>query len=269
MRSGINPSFTLASNLSPQQSSFYHKNGFLHFKGFLDREQLASIVHAMEELETFWLKSEKKDFYGVPMRFGLTATGEPMVTRYAFANLQHPVFAGLLEDERIKALLPLLGSESRFGTVEKDGMVINHYLNTATSQFSRMGWHTDAVRGFFYGGKPEPMINIGIHLDDFPAEYGGLKVLAGSHHQSSLKLLFHKRYYVDHKTDSREVGFDINAGDLTVHDGRIWHRVAKCKHMGERSRRRVIYVPIIQGPFQPKDEQSKTPFYHKLWRLSR
>ena len=67
-----------------------------------------------------------------------------------------------------------------------------------------------------------------------------------------------------HKPDRREVGFDINAGDLTVHDGRLWHRVQKSPFIGEKSRRRVMYVPVVTGKYQPKDKNSKTPFYHRL-----
>jgi hypothetical protein len=34
--------------------------------------------------------------------------------------------------------------------------------------------------------------------------------------------------------------------------------------VGEASRRRVMYVPIVTGKYKPKNEDSKTPFYHKL-----
>ena len=62
----------------------------------------------------------------------------------------------------------------------------------------------------------------------------------------------------------REIGFDISAGDLTVHDGRIWHRAALSPLYGEASRRRVMYVPVVTGKYMPKDANSKTPFYHRL-----
>jgi hypothetical protein len=79
-----------------------------------------------------------------------------------------------------------------------------------------------------------------------------------------LKLLFAKKYFIDNNPDPGEVGFDISAGDLTVHDGRIWHRAQQSPHMGEASRRRVMYVPVITGKYMPKNERSKTPFYHRL-----
>jgi phytanoyl-CoA hydroxylase len=69
---------------------------------------------------------------------------------------------------------------------------------------------------------------------------------------------------VDNTPDKKEAGFDIAAGDLTVHDGRLWHRVAQSPEQGEKSRRRVMYIPIITGAYQPKTTDSPTPFYHKL-----
>ena len=37
---------------------------------------------------------------------------------------------------------------------------------------------------------------------------------------------------------------------------------------GEASRRRVAYLPYIDGPRAPKNEQSPTPLYHYLQRLT-
>jgi ectoine hydroxylase-related dioxygenase (phytanoyl-CoA dioxygenase family) len=105
-----------------------------------------------------------------------------------------------------------------------------------------------------------PMLNVGIHLDDCPFENGGLRVLPGTHKQNFFRLMFGKRYY-NHNPDKNEAGFDIKAGDLTVHDGRIWHRVQQSPNFGEKSRRRVLYIPIITGKYMPRHEKSRTALY--------
>ncbi|MES1218842.1 MAG: phytanoyl-CoA dioxygenase family protein, partial [Bacteroidota bacterium] len=106
-----------------------------------------------------------------------------------------------------------------------------------------------------------------LHLDDCPKSNGGLRVLAGTHTQGLFKLFFKKKYFIDNTPDENETGFDIEAGDLTIHDGRIWHRVQQSPYTGERSRRRVMYIPVITGAYKPKHAQSATPFYHKLAQL--
>ena len=76
--------------------------------------------------------------------------------------------------------------------------------------------------------------------------------------------MFAKKYFVDNNPDQREVGFDISAGDLTVHDGRLWHRVARSELVGAASLRRSMYLPYLTGPYEPKSEDSPTPAYHKV-----
>jgi hypothetical protein len=108
------------------------------------------------------------------------------------------------------------------------------------------------------------MLNIGIHLDDCPIENGGLRVLPGTHKQNTFQLLFRKKPFIDHRPVPQEVGFNIDAGDLTIHFGSVWHRVQVSPYYGEKSRRRVMYVPIITGKYMPKHERSRTPFYHRF-----
>ena len=54
-----------------------------------------------------------------------------------------------------------------------------------------------------------------------------------------------------------------------MHDGRTWHRVEVSPYTGWRSLRRTMYVPYVTDTWAPKDEASKTPFYHRLGRVVR
>jgi ectoine hydroxylase-related dioxygenase (phytanoyl-CoA dioxygenase family) len=155
-------------------------------------------------------------------------------------------------------------NDARIGENEKDGLVVNHYVNVKGSNYSKLGWHTDSPRDIFLGTRIMPMLNVGLHLDDYAFEKGGLRVLAGTHNQGLFKLLFRKKYFVDNDPDPNELGFNIEAGDLTIHDGRLWHRVQRSSFVGEQSRRRVMYIPIVTGAYAPKNADSPTPFYHKL-----
>ncbi len=112
-----------------------------------------------------------------------------------------------------------------------------------------------------------PMLNVGIHLDDSSPANGGLRLIPGTHNQSLWGLLFRKKYFIDNKPDKEEVGLTVKAGDLTVHDGRLWHRVAQSPLKGEVSRRRVMYIPLITGEYKPKTEESPTPLYQKFSSL--
>jgi phytanoyl-CoA hydroxylase len=258
------PKFELTDKLTDEQVSFFEKNGFLHFTNFITKETVDEIIRASEEVQKKWIENNIQKVYGVPIKYGVDLNGEKIVQRFAFASLYHPYLHDFLKDKRFDALLPLLGEGGRIGENEKDGMVINHYINTPESKFTQMGWHTDSLRDVFYGKKIMPMLNVGVHLNNASVENGGLRIIPGSHIQSLQSLLFRKTYFIDHKPDPEELPILPSAGDLTVHNGRLWHRVAKSSLIGEASRRRVIYIPFISGRYMPKNEKSSTPLYQRF-----
>jgi ectoine hydroxylase-related dioxygenase (phytanoyl-CoA dioxygenase family) len=260
----------LGEHLTNEQIAFYNENGFLQFKNFLKPKTVSDIIKAINDIQDKWMLENREKVNGVPIKWGRDINGEKIVQRFAFASLFSPVLNELMQDPRLKALFPLLQSDNtRIGDKEKDGLVINHYINSDESSFTKMGWHTDCLRDIFYGRKIMPMLNVGIHLDDFDPQNGGLRVIPGTHKQDLFNLLFRKKYYLSHEPDPDEVGFNISAGDLTLHDGRSWHRVERSKITGEASRRRVMYVPIISGEYEPKNENSSTQLYQKFSKLVR
>jgi len=261
--------FHFGNSLTHEQTRYFDKHGIIQFKSFIDKATVKLLLQEVAETQRYLLDHGISKVNGIPLKFGQDVDGSSLIQRIAFASHYNPVLRKFLQDPRLAALTSLLGDyQGRIGENEKDGLVVNHYVNTPDSAFRQLGWHTDSPRDLFLGRRIRPMLNVGLHLDDCPFENGGLRVLPGTHKQGLLRLLFRKKYFIDNSADAREVGFDIAAGDLTVHDGRIWHRVQQSPLLGEASRRRVMYIPIITGAYQPKSAASPTPFYHKLAQLS-
>lgn len=266
---GTYPRFTLGAQLTDEQKAFFDTYGFIHFKKFVDRETVAEMLKESQRVQDQWISEGRKMVNGVPIKFGTDVDGKTIVQRFAFLNHFAPIFEEFLKDPRLKALFEFIGApDSRIGENEKDGLVFNHYVNTANSNFSQLGWHTDALRDIFYGNKIMPMLNVGLHFDLSSPENGGLRILPGTHNKGIRTLLFRKVYYLSNKADKKEIGLSVEPGDLTVHDGRIWHRVAQSPFVGEKSRRRVMYIPIISGKYQPRDENSKPLFYQRFQSLT-
>lgn len=261
------PHFTLTEKLTQEQLDFFKIHGVIIFKNFIERETIDLFLSEIKRVEKKWLDEGRDKVNGIPLKFGKDENNNRTIQRLCFLSLHSDILSTFLKDPRLQSLIDLLQPfDGRIGENEKDGLVVNNYIRTPNSTFSQMGWHTDSPRDLFLGQKIMPMLNVGIHLDSCAFENGGLRVLPGTHHQNMFKLLFSKKYFIDNNPDPKEVGFDIEAGDLTVHDGRTWHRVQQSPHFGEISRRRVMYVPIITGKYLPKTEQSKTPFYHRFTR---
>ena len=256
--------FELGDQLTAAQRAFFDEFGFIHFKNFIHAEAVELIIRASQEVQERWLREAVEKVNGVPIKYGTDLDGSKIVQRFAFINQHHPVLAEFLKDPRFKTLLQLVGPGARLGESEKDGMVFNHYVNGPGSKFTQMGWHVDGLRDVFYGKKLGPMLNVGIHLSNLKPENGGLRVIPGTHKQGLYNLLFRKAHFLNNEPDAQEIAIVPNAGDLTIHDGRLWHRVAKSSVVGEESRRRVIYIPIIEGKFEPKNENSPTQFYQRF-----
>jgi len=260
--------FYLDKSLTETHLQHFRKHGIIQFKHFIDKPTLRLFLREIKAVQTHLLTSGITKVNGIPLKMGHDIDGSPLIQRIAFTSHYSPVLKAFLRDPRLKALTRLLGNyEGRIGENEKDGLVVNHYVNAGASAFKQLGWHTDSPRDLFLGSRIRPMLNVGLHLDDCPYDNGGLRVLPGTHEQSLFRLLFRKKYFIDHTPDKKEVGFNIQAGDLTIHDGRLWHRVQQSPQEGETSRRRVMYIPIITGDYQPKTADSPTPFYHKLAQL--
>ena len=257
--------FQLGDTVTAEQLDFFDKHGVIVFRNFISKEKVAVYINELKRLESLWIEENRDKVNGIPLKFGKDEHGNKTIQRLCFSSLYSDELHELLEDPRLKSLMAFLSPyEGRIAENEKDGLVINNYINTPNSTFTQMGWHTDSPRDLFLGQKIMPMLNVGIHLDECPFENGGLRVLPGTHKQNMLKLLFGKKYFIDNNDDAKEVGFDMHAGDLSVHDGRLWHRVKQSPKFGEESRRRVMYVPMVTGKYKPKDENSKTPFYHRF-----
>jgi len=265
---GEQKSFNLGNTITREQLDFFAKNGYIQFKNFTSRDDAQTLVAEVQDVQRFLVRNEVTKVNGIPLKYGKDVDGHPLVQRIAFASQFSAALRDFVQQDRLQLLKAFLGPyEGRIGESEKDGLVVNHYLNTGESEYTRLGWHTDSPRDLFMGSRIMPMLNVGLHLDDCPASNGGLRVLAGTHKQHLLRLLFRKKYFVDHTPDKNETSFDIASGDLTVHDGRLWHRVQQSPAIGEASRRRVLYIPVVTGAYRPKHSNSATPFYHKLGSL--
>ena len=107
------------------------------------------------------------------------------------------------------------------------------------------------------------MLNVGLYLDDCPLEKGGVRIYQAP--TSKVFPVFSEisPMFFNHNPDPREVPLVVRRGDLTIHDGRAWHRTAKVVVTGESSRRRTMYMAWIDEPYDPRDESSQTPLFKR------
>lgn len=262
------PSFTLGERLTSEQVEFLDRNGFIRFRGFASPETVRELRAEVEEIDRRIVGEGRTTINGVPLIVGTRKDGSRYVQRMVFASTFGPKLHAFLQDPRFRAILDIAGDGYRIGERERDGLVVNHFRHEEGSSYAKLGWHTDSLRDVFYFEKPRRYLNVGFYLDDSPKIKGGVRVLAGTHEQSLWSMLTRKIHFMNYEPDPDEIAIEAEAGDLTIHDGRLWHRVAQATVTGDASQRRVMYLPLMNGPEKLKDENSPTPFYFHLRKLA-
>lgn len=261
--------FTLRGPLDAEQRDFLDRFGFIHFGAFATPAEIERLRAELGRIEAEWIAAGRTAVNGIPIKYGTRPDGSRFVNRFAFTSLFSPWLRDFLADERWEAVRLACGAGYRLGQHEKDGVVVNQFINQPGSSYTRLGWHVDALRDLFYGRLPQPMLNVGLYLDDSYRDKGALRILPGTHKQGLAGMLFRKLHFFDHRDDPREVILEADAGDLTFHDGRTWHRVGKAQLSGMASLRRTMYLPFLTGPYEPKTEASPMPLYHRFSRALR
>ena len=256
--------FTLEREITAEQRAFLAEHGFLVFAGVAKRPEVETILAEIARIEEQWISEAREDVNGIPLFSGRDREGRPIIQRFPFTSLFSDEIKSFVRDERFDAVRSLIGKNTRVGDEEKDGVVFNRYLNMPGSARPNLGWHTDGLRDLFYLRMPKQMLNVGLHFDTCTKETGGLRILPGSHNQGFFSMCFKKPYFVNNTPDPNEIAVETEPGDLTVHDGRTWHRVEGSPFVGPKSLRRSMYVPYLTDAYEPKNARSKTPIYLRL-----
>lgn len=268
--------FHLGPDITPIQAEFLKRNGFLLFDRVADTSEVSLILAEVDRVEAELKASGRERVNGVPVWFSPDPDGNDYMVRMGFSSQYSPALSAFVRDPRFEPVRRLIGEDARIGEREKDGVVFNRYVNAPGSIRPNLAWHTDALRDVFYNWKmPGPMLNVGVHFDRIRPTEGGLRLLPGTHTQGVFSTLFSKIHFVTQRADPRELAVETWPGDLSVHDGRMWHRVESSPKTGWASLRRSMYVPYVIDAELRKHENSPTPMYLRLfdhimrWRAAR
>lgn len=258
--------FFLREKITPVQAAFLDRNGFILFARVASLGEVNQILAEVDTVEARVLTEGRDAIFGVPVWVGRGPDGKPWLQRMGMSSVLSEYIHGFVRDSRFEPIRTLIGADARVGDREKDGVVFNRYARVDGSLRPGLGWHTDALRDVVYNWKiPGPMLNIGLHFDRILPQEGSLRLIPGTHTQGFFGMLFRKIHFVSDGPDRNEVCVETWPGDLSVHDGRMWHRVAESPHLGERSVRRSMYTPYVVDTYHPKDEKSGTPLYLKVF----
>lgn len=257
--------FALGPEITPVQQAFLDMHGFLVFAQVASHDEVQMILDEVDRVQADFFERGVDKVFGVPLWTGRDETGAPYIQRFGFLSMFSEPLKRFVTDARFEPVRKLYGADARIGHDERDGVVFNRYIRAEGSLRPGLAWHTDSLRQIFLGQLPGPMLNVGLHFRRIRVEDGGLRLIPGTHKQSYWGFVFGKAYFLDHRPDPREIPVETWPGDLTVHDGRLWHRVAASRYTGARSRRESMYVPYVTGAYHPKTEATPTQSYMRVF----
>jgi hypothetical protein len=124
-------SFELGGDVSEEQLAFFKEHGVIVFRNFLLQEQVATYIAEQQRLEAQFIAEKKEKVNGIPLKFGKDDKGKTTIQRLCFSSLHSDSLQQLLADPRLQALTTFLHPyDGRVAENEKDGLVINNYINT-------------------------------------------------------------------------------------------------------------------------------------------
>src|SRR5215203_2429740 len=134
------PVFHLNGCVTEEQQQFFRKRGLIQFKNFVSKETVQIFVDEIKIVQDYLLRREIKIVNGIPLKFGTDVDGCPLIQRIAFASQYSDILSRFVQSDRIKTLIKLLEPyEGRISENEKDGLVVNHFINIEKGAFSQMG----------------------------------------------------------------------------------------------------------------------------------
>jgi phytanoyl-CoA hydroxylase len=235
--------FTYTGTITQEHRKFFDEYGFLHFRSFLAHNGVDSCLQEVNKIEQHLLANKVEEINGTSLKFGLNEENQTFIQQINFVSQFSKRLQGFLRTPFFQEMKMLLSSSgARIGENELNGLVFKHYLNTNGSSVKDLDWSSGS----------EKMLSVGIFLDDCPSTKGGLRILPSTHKQGKITHYLYKLPLLT--SHSNEISLDIQAGDLTILHGNIWHRFVGSAQKGEASRQRYLYFPILTGKYEPKQE---------------
>ena len=219
--------------LTQEQIDFYHANGYLVVENVLTQEELDQARQIVDDfVEQSRAVTEQTGHFDLEPGH---CAENPQVRRLGSPASYHPLFDGLMRDDRILDILsPLIGAEIR-----AQGDKLNMKPG---GRGSAVEWHQDFGH---YPHTNDDLCAVGLALDDATLENGCMMVIPGSHKEPIYD--HHQNGYFIGAISPERDGIDLSAavplamkaGDMSIHHARTLHGSAT--NTSAKSRRLLLY----------------------------
>jgi hypothetical protein len=254
----------MPTSLTPDLLTHLQTQGWVRLPGVVSADELTGLHAALDAAADLMLAEGRTTVLGLPLLITELPDGTCRVGRMGYASHYVRAVESLVSETRFEPVRQLIDPNAVLAERCRMGVLYND-LHTVPQGASRMGWHTDGHKLLFRGRWPVQNLQVCLHLDDAPAEHGGVRVLPGTHTQGLWGLLTRKLLFADKSPDPAEVALSARAGDVTIYDGRLWHRTDPGSVPG--ARRRQLWLKYLATPEPDRSEDTPASLFLKAQGL--
>ncbi len=228
--------------LSPEEIQFFHDNGYLIKKNFVDLETIAAILgvvkqHLKEKLEPYELEQEV-NYPGSPKT--TTEKGGDTIRRLLFAYERHDIFRQWAQNDKVLYVIQTLLEASKLFLVQSH----HNCIMTKQPQYSsETHWHKD-IRYWHFNNNN--LINTWLPLGDETIENGCLQIIPGSHLWNTPKERLDERLFLRKDLSENQAWLEkstnvqLNECDLLFFHAGVFH--AAGRNQTKKSKNAVVYT---------------------------
>jgi phytanoyl-CoA hydroxylase len=220
-----------ANLISTQELQFFHENGFLVKRKFVD----LSVVEAIQNKVAEHLKNRVKPFEleqevhypGSPKT--KEETGGDTIRRLLLAHSRDDIFAQWQKSQNATSILKTLFDSKTLYLVQSH----HNCIMTKQPQYSsETHWHKDTR---YWGFQNQQLINTWLPLGDETIENGCLQVIPGSHQWDTPRECLDDRLFLRKDLDcnqewlAKAIDVELNKGDLLFFYAAVFHAAGSNK----------------------------------------
>jgi len=255
--------------LSSEQLSQFHKDGFIVLKNFLDKESCNAILDVAKEhlekkiepIETETGYDERSKAYRTDVTdYTSKSTEESMVVRRLRQVYGRDIlFKRWMENEKIRPVLEQILNDQVVLTTGHHNSIMTKmpYVSRNT------GWHQDRR---YWSYTDDNLVSVWLALDDECGENGVLEFIPGSHRISFSTEQFDEKEYFreDHsenaKLISQKTSHDLEKGDVVIFHSLLLHRANK----NNTDEVKISFVYTVKGKNTKAIEGSRSSEYPEI-----
>jgi len=249
--------------LTPEQLSQFHTDGFIVLRNFLDEKACDEILEVaknhledkVEPIETEIGYDERSKEYRTDVTDYASGVSKQsmVVRRLRQVYDRDTLFKAWMENEKIRPVLQqVLDDEVVLTTAHHNSIMTKlPYVSSATS------WHQDRR---YWRYSDDNLISIWLALDDEDSQNGVLEFIPGSHKMTFRSEQFdEKEYFSENYVENREiistkVSSNLKKGDVVLFHCLLLHRANK----NATDKAKISFVYTVKGANTKAEEGTRS-----------